>query len=96
MVDNLRPIQLSFSIDQGILERHNQIEEIIGVLDIEKESLQRAELFSWIFFPIWILLAVVQGLCFILGNGRLHPLSKIVERTIEGKLLKLVKNKLIQ
>ena len=65
--------------DQGVLDRHKQLESTVGALDIEKESYHRAQIFSWIFYPIWILLAVVQAICFVLSNGKLHPLAKIVE-----------------
>ena len=74
---NLRIFFLS--IDYGVLERHNQVDGILGALEIEKESFQTASLFSWIFFPIWILLAIVQAICFLLSNGRFHPLAKIIE-----------------
>ena len=63
----------------NVLERHNDLDAIIGVLDIELESLERSFLFSWIFFPTWILLTVVQAVCFILYNGRFHPLAKILD-----------------
>jgi hypothetical protein len=52
----------------------------LGALDIEKKSFQTAQLFSWIFFPIWIMLAIVQAICFLLSNGRFHPISKLLER----------------
>ena len=72
-------------IDYGVLERHNQVDSILGALEIEKESFQKAQLFSWVFFPIWILLAVVQSVCFVLGNGKFHPLATILEACNEGK-----------
>ena len=68
-----------FPTDYGVLERHTQVDNILGALYIEKESFQTAKLFSWIFFPMWILLAIVQTICFILGNGRFHPLEKILK-----------------
>ena len=64
--------------DFGILERHNQLENTIGALNMEKESFERAQLFSWIFFPSWIVLTLVQIVCYILSNGRFHPLSDIL------------------
>ena len=63
----------------NILERHNELDATIGFLKMEEESLERAFLFSWIFFPSWIILTVVQGLCFVLYNGRFHPLAKILD-----------------
>ena len=46
---------------------------------MEKESFMRSQLMSWIFYPIWIMLTVVQVVCFILSNGRFHPLSAILD-----------------
>ena len=66
------------STDFNVLERHNQIDEVIGALDIEKEALEKIRLFSWCFFPLWILLSIVQATCFVLSNGRFHPLAKIL------------------
>mgnify|MGYP001173773800 CR=1 FL=1 len=66
--------------DYGVLERHTQVDSILGALDIEKKSFQISQLFAWIFFPIWIMLAIVQAICFLLSNGRFHPLSKLLER----------------
>ena len=66
------------------MERHNQVDGILGALDIEKKSFQRAQLFSWIFFPLWILFAMVQAACVILSNGKFHPLAKILEECDES------------
>ena len=68
-----------FSTDYGVLERHTQVDSILGALDIENKSFQTSQLFSWIFFPIWIILAIVQATCFLLSNGTFHPLAKILE-----------------
>ena len=61
------------------MERHNQIENTIGVLDIELKSLERSEMFTLLFYPSWIILAFVQAVCFILSNGRFHPLANILK-----------------
>ena len=55
------------------------MDSILGALDIEKESFQTAKKFSWIFFPIWIMLAIVQAIGFLLSNEKFHPLVKILE-----------------
>ena len=68
-----------FFTDYGVLERHTQVDAILGALEIEKEAFHRAQLFSWIFFPLWIIMAIVQAVCFVLSNGRFHPLAKILE-----------------
>ncbi len=79
---------LFFPSDYGVLERHTQVDGILGALDIENESFQKSQIFSWIFFIIWIILAIVQAICFSLSNGRFHPLAKILEgcdASSEGK-----------
>ena len=55
------------------------MDNILGALNIEKEAFQKAQLFSWVFFPTWMILAIVQAVSFILSNGRFHPLTKILE-----------------
>ena len=52
---------------------------MIGVLDMENESYQRAKLFSWVFYPILIGLAIIQVSSFLLYNGRYHPMAKILD-----------------
>ena len=77
-----------YPTDYGVLERHTQVDSILGALDMEKKSFQTAQLFSWIFFPAWILLAIAQTICFLFSNGRFHPLAKILEgcdASSEGK-----------
>ena len=76
--------QKNFFEDLGVLERQNQVETDIGALDMENEAFKKAQLFSWIFFPIWILLAIIQAVCFLLSNGKLHPLAKILEACDDG------------
>ena len=66
-------------IDYGILERHSQLDATIGHLEMEIEAFERARLFSWIFFPLWIVLTIIQIVCFMLYNGRFHPLAKILD-----------------
>ena len=65
--------------DNRILERHMKLEETIGVLDMEVESYELSKLMAWVFYPMWILLTIVQSICFILFNGKFHPLSKILD-----------------
>ena len=67
--------------DPRILERHMQLDDTIGVLDMEIKSLELAQLFSWIFFPIWIVLTLMQGFCFFMFNDKLHSLSKILDES---------------
>ena len=71
------------------------MDNILGALNIEKEAFQKAQLFSWVFFPTWIILAIVQAVCFVLSNGRFHPLTKILEGCddiAEGKYLNSIIN----
>ena len=72
-------ICFDFFLDYGILERQTQLEETIGVLDMEVESYELSKLMAWVFYPTWILLTIVQAICFILYNGTFHPLSKILD-----------------
>ena len=65
-------------LDYGILERHSQLVNTVGVLDMEMESYELSKLMAWIFYPTWILLTITQAICFILYNGKFHPLSKIL------------------
>jgi hypothetical protein len=88
-------------LDQGILERHDQLESTIGSLDMELESLGRARIFSWVFFPTWIFLAIIQAICFLLGNEKFHPLAEILEGFVDddnnkGMLWYLWKNNIAQ
>ena len=68
-----------YFLDYGILERHSHLDNTIGVLDMEMESYERSKLMAWIFYPTWILLTILQAVCFILYNGKFHPLSTILD-----------------
>ena len=70
--------EISF-IDQTISERHDQLEKTIGALEMEKDSLDTAYLFSFAFYPTWIMLSIIQVLCYVLSNGRFNNLSKVIE-----------------
>ena len=65
--------------DMTIKERHNQLDATIGFLESEMESLERAQLFAWVFFPTWIFMAILQAISFMLYNGRFHPLARILD-----------------
>ena len=65
--------------DQGILERQNQLNEMLGELEMEKDSFEKAQWMAWIFYPIFILLSILQAVSFFLSNGKFHPLAKILE-----------------
>ena len=64
--------------------RHNQLNEYLGVLDIEQESFDRSQLMAWVFFPIWIVMSIIQTGCFFLANGKFHPLEAILKGCDEG------------
>ena len=66
-------------LDYGIKERHTQLDSTIGVLEMEMESYEKSKLMAWIFYPTWIILTVIQAICFILYNGKYHPLSMILD-----------------
>ena len=63
------------------MKRHEELNDTVGFLQMEEESLETAYYFSWIFFPIWIILTIVQIVCFVLYNGRLHPLARIIDES---------------
>ena len=73
--------KLIFS-DQGISVRYNQLNEYLGVLDMEQESYEISRLFAWIFFPIWIVISIIQTGCFFLANGKFHPLEAILKACV--------------
>ena len=65
--------------DMTVKERHNQLDATIGFLEFEMKVLERAQLMSWVFFPTWICMAILQAILFTLYNGKFHPLAKILE-----------------
>ena len=61
------------------MERHNQLNEMLGELEMEKESFKNAQWLAWIFYPIFILLSILHAISFVLSNGKFHPLAKILD-----------------
>ena len=59
--------------------RHNQLNDFLGVLDMEQESYDRSQIFAVVFFPIWIVMSIFQTVCFYLANGKFHPLADILK-----------------
>ena len=72
--------------DYGILERHTQLDDTLGVLDMETKSFEHVKLWSWIFFPSWIALTGIQIFCYTMYNDTFHPLAKIVDDTQRNTL----------
>ena len=75
--------------------RHNQLNEYLGVLDMEKESIDRAQILAWVLFPTWIVMSIIQSVCFILINGKFHPLAAILKANydaIHGRLYRWTEN----
>ena len=65
---------------QNVSERHLFLKtSIIGVLDMEIEAYDKIQLFSWICFPIFSAMAVLQYFFFFLYNGPFHPSTKILD-----------------
>ena len=55
---------------------------------MEDEAYVQSFYMAWIFFPIFILIAVVQGLLIELYNKKYHPFNIILEgATKKGKIL---------
>ena len=52
---------------------------MLGELEMEKESFEKAQWMAWMFYPIFILLAILQAISFLLSNGKFHPLAKILD-----------------
>ena len=69
----------TFFSDHGIAVRHNQLNEYLGVLDMEQESYDRSQFFAWAFFPTWIVMSIFQTVFFYLANGKFHPLAAILK-----------------
>ena len=64
--------------------RHNQLNEHLGVLDMEQESYDRSQIFAWVYFPTWIVMSIFQTVCFYLANGKFHPLAAILKGFVKG------------
>ena len=66
--------------DGKIYMRHDLLERTIGPLQMEIDAYQTAK---WLFLciPILVLLTLIQLGFFTLYNGRLHPMSKILDAT---------------
>ena len=81
--------KLYFNIsDVQVAERHIHLKDTIGTLVMEDEAYVQSFYMAWIFFPIFILIAVVQGLLIELYNKKYHPFNIILEgATKKGKIL---------
>ena len=64
--------------DVKIYERHYVLESTIGPLQMEVDAYQTAKLL-FLCIPTVILLTLIQLGFFTLYNGRLHPMSKILD-----------------
>ena len=83
----------SFS-DTKISERHLLLKSTIDTLPEEDDAYDLAKLLSWIFFPIFIVLALGQIFFFKLFNNRFHPFVDILKGA--NRKGKYCKNKLNQ
>ena len=81
--------KLYFNIsDAQVAERHIHLKDTIGTLVMEDEAYDQSFYMAWIFFPIFILIAVGQGLLIELYNKKYHPFNIILEgATKKGKML---------
>ena len=70
---------LLYFSDHAIHTRHALLLNTVGVLHMEIEAYNKAFTFSWIFFPIVIMLALLQLVFFTLYNNQLHPMRKILD-----------------
>ena len=64
--------------DGNMNSRHHLLEDTIGPLQMEIDAIQTAK---WLFLciPTVVLLTLIQLGFFTLYNGRLHPMSKILD-----------------
>ena len=70
------------------------LKSTIDTIPEEDEAYDLAKLLSWVFFPIFVLVALGQVLLFYLFNDRFHPFAEILKgANTQGKYCK---NKLNQ
>ena len=77
-MDKKRKNHLSFS-DITMWERHTLLENTIGTLNMENDSLQIAQFLAWFSIPVFIILTLFQVLAFSMYNGPFHPLTKVLD-----------------
>ena len=51
----------------------------IGTLQMEDEAFVQCYYMSWIFYPIFTLIAILQVISFLLYNHYFHPFYDILE-----------------
>ena len=64
----------------------------IGTLQMEDEAFELCYYLSWVFYPIFTLIGILQMILFLLYNQKYHPFSDLLIRpdTDDGKLSKVL------
>ena len=70
-----------------VAQRQMLLKDTIGTLVMEDEAYVQSFYMAWIFFPIFILIGVGQGILIELYNKKYHPFNIILEGAIKkGKM----------
>ena len=64
----------------------------IGTLQMEDEAFVLCYYLSWVFYPIFTLIGILQMILFLLYNQKYHPFSDLLIRPVTdaGKLSKVL------
>ena len=52
----------------------------IGTLQMEDEAFELCYYLSWVFYPIFTLIGILQMILFLLYNQKYHPFSDLLIR----------------
>ena len=65
--------------DLKISERQLHLKATIGTLSMEDEAYTQAYYMAWVFFPCFLLIAILQLILFCLFNHKYHPFSDLLD-----------------
>ena len=69
-----------FISDTKVYERHLHLKATIGTLQMEDEAFVLCYYLSWVFYPIFTLIGILQMILFLLYNQKFHPFSVLLIR----------------
>ena len=69
-----------FISDSKVYERHMHLKATIGTLQMEDEAFVLCYYLSWVFYPIFTLIGILQIVLFLLYNQKYHPFSDLLIR----------------
>ena len=55
------------------------LQATIGTLEMEDEAFERCKTMSWIFYPIFMLIGILQIILFVLYNDKFHPFCDLLK-----------------